>query len=170
VKREPNGFGYGFRLDWSADNRKLYVDLPANDVLRWQLAGFLGDHTDDLSVLENSLSIRVRNFPRFKGVTKEWPLYFGLGATGLAYGGLHCLAWNAPFASDTERLLWRLSSVTVASTGFLAVLGALVGSRNYFKLVWKYLSPMVHRAKHIFDPMKRAAPHQIGPWSDISQG
>ena len=47
------------------------------------------------------------------------PLYIGLiVATGL-YGGLHLLAWHGPFPSPTVTILWRLSGVAVAATGFL---------------------------------------------------
>ncbi|KAF8242338.1 hypothetical protein K440DRAFT_607575 [Wilcoxina mikolae CBS 423.85] len=37
-----------------------------------------------------------------------------------AYGGVHAAAWNFEFPSDAERLLWRVSSVTVIA-GSLAV-------------------------------------------------
>ncbi|MCJ1405308.1 hypothetical protein MMC11_008535 [Xylographa trunciseda] len=40
--------------------------------------------------------------------------------TGL-YGGLHLLAWNAPFASLIEQCLWRGSSALIASSGLLLV-------------------------------------------------
>ncbi|RTE70303.1 hypothetical protein BHE90_015302 [Fusarium euwallaceae] len=68
---------------------------------------------------QDSLTDRIRNFPRFNGVRRSWPLYLVLSIIGSIYGGLHCLAWNAPFATDLERLLWRLSSVTVSSIGAL---------------------------------------------------
>lgn len=35
------------------------------------------------------------------------------GTSGLLYGGLHCLAWNAPFETEVEAILWRISSVMI---------------------------------------------------------
>lgn len=34
-------------------------------------------------------------------------VYLGLAMADALYGGLHVLTWNAPFASQTEELLWR---------------------------------------------------------------
>lgn len=36
---------------------------------------------------------------------------------GGLYGGLHLLAWDAPFASYWERLIWRVSGVLIACSG-----------------------------------------------------
>lgn len=47
------------------------------------------------------------------------PIVFGFGIVALVYGGLHALAWSAPFATPTERLLWRMSSCIVMG-GILA--------------------------------------------------
>jgi hypothetical protein len=35
---------------------------------------------------------------------------------GIAYGALHLLAWHAPFSSELEQTLWRVSAVLVTST------------------------------------------------------
>ena len=52
----------------------------------------------------------------------------GFMVAGVLYGGLHLLAWNAPFASDTEQKLWRISGAMIASSGpALAVVGMLIG-------------------------------------------
>ncbi|KAI9695124.1 MAG: hypothetical protein M1820_008892 [Bogoriella megaspora] len=34
---------------------------------------------------------------------------------GAVYGGLHLIAWDAPFTSTTQSTLWRLSAVTIAA-------------------------------------------------------
>ena len=44
-------------------------------------------------------------------------MFFGLLCAGIFYGGLHLVAWAAPFASHSERILWRLSALSVAATG-----------------------------------------------------
>ncbi|KAL8964552.1 MAG: hypothetical protein Q9197_006883 [Variospora fuerteventurae] len=41
------------------------------------------------------------------------PLALGFGAAAMVYGGLHALAWFAPFRSPIEQLLWRMSCVVV---------------------------------------------------------
>jgi hypothetical protein len=34
--------------------------------------------------------------------------------TAMVYGGLHCIAWSSnSFATDTERLLWRISCLAL---------------------------------------------------------
>ena len=38
-------------------------------------------------------------------------------AAGLMYGGIHLLAWNAPFSSSAQRILWRLSGIVIAASG-----------------------------------------------------
>ena len=50
-------------------------------------------------------------------------------ATSL-YGGLHEIAWSAPFRTKTEALLWRISGTVVASFGPLAVVSYLVLRRH----------------------------------------
>ena len=44
-------------------------------------------------------------------------LLFGLLLAGVLYGGLHLLAWNVPFASRAERILWRFSGIFIISAG-----------------------------------------------------
>ena len=39
------------------------------------------------------------------------------GISGLLYGGLHCLAWNAPFETEVEAIYWRISSVMITGVG-----------------------------------------------------
>lgn len=36
---------------------------------------------------------------------------------GMIYGGLHALAWNAPFPSQTQMMLWKISCMTLVATG-----------------------------------------------------
>lgn len=33
------------------------------------------------------------------------------------YAGLHLIAWTAPFPSPTKKTLWRLSGLTLATSG-----------------------------------------------------
>ncbi|THV71660.1 hypothetical protein D6D29_09577 [Aureobasidium pullulans] len=46
------------------------------------------------------------------------PLSFiSLSIVALVYGGLHLLAWNAPFNTTVEAILWKISGISVASIG-----------------------------------------------------
>jgi hypothetical protein len=42
---------------------------------------------------------------------------FAFTLAGILYGGMHLLAWNAPFATSIQRLFWRISGITIVSTG-----------------------------------------------------
>lgn len=49
----------------------------------------------------------------------EWNLAshtYSLSFTGLFYGGLHLIAWNAPFPNHIQRLLWRMSGIYLATS------------------------------------------------------
>lgn len=50
----------------------------------------------------------------------------------LCFGGIHCVAWNFLFPSETERLMWRIASIIVSSVpalfflvGYLVLSGVL---------------------------------------------
>ena len=45
----------------------------------------------------------------------------GLILVGLIYGGLHIMAWQAPFHSSIQKTLWRVSSSFLAGSGFFMV-------------------------------------------------
>lgn len=46
-------------------------------------------------------------------------IYVSMDLTFVMYGGLHLLAWQYNFNSESERYLWRISAVTTASTSTL---------------------------------------------------
>jgi len=152
-----------------------YIDLALLDVRRWKLAlqGPVGK-----ALPKNSLTDRVRNLPRFNGSRQHWPLYLGFGATGLIYGGLHCLAWDTPFPTDLERLLWRLSSVTISSTGVLVILvfswgivpPVWEGPKMVFFRLWDFYEKICHlKWGHLFDhaTYKRIYESLPTPWDKV---
>ena len=100
----------------------ITVDIPEVDIRRWEAIFARPPAKVDVKNLAGGLSDRVRNFPRLEGVWNGMALYVGLAVTGLIYGGLHCLAWNAPFTTKTEALLWRLSSIAIMLTFALVLL------------------------------------------------
>jgi hypothetical protein len=59
--------------------------------------------------------------------------------TGIIYGGIHLLAWNAPFTIEAQRILWRSSALILATSGpWLSVLGIL-----------NRVIPRKHRIRHL---------------------
>lgn len=51
--------------------------------------------------------------------TREFLAWFVLISSSVIYGGLHMLAWNAPFQTKTEQALWRISAPTMMGYGVL---------------------------------------------------
>jgi hypothetical protein len=47
--------------------------------------------------------------------------FFAFAIAGLAYGGLHLIAWNYPFLFPTQQFLWKLSGLTVAASGVVLI-------------------------------------------------
>ena len=56
------------------------------------------------------------------------------------FGGLHCLAWNFTFPSSIERYLWRVSSVSSASTSVISMLWAVLNAACEEKPTIRYSS------------------------------
>ena len=68
---------------------------------------------------------RIRNDTVFfKG--RDSPIWISLGAASLVFGGLHCLAWNYEFPSNTELVAWRTTSLAIT------VLPAIALVLNYY--------------------------------------
>jgi hypothetical protein len=79
---------------------------------------------------DSSTRDRMRNlpvdFPYFEGMELipdrsklRDPLGFlsAFAVAGLMYGGLHLLAWDAPFNGRVQELLWKISGIAVISSG-----------------------------------------------------
>jgi hypothetical protein len=107
--------------DCTSEEKTITVDIPELEIRRWKLL-FAANYPDNARREISSLSDRLRNFPRLDGIRKGKELYIGLAITGFMYGGLHCLAWHAPFATRVETLLWRISSIAVMATFVLVLL------------------------------------------------
>ncbi|GME30609.1 MFS transporter [Neofusicoccum parvum] len=69
--------------------------------------------------LRDTLVDRVFNFPRRRHLRVTLRTHLGITLTGFLYGGLHLLAWDAPFGSRAEQALWRLAGLTIAGSGLL---------------------------------------------------
>ena len=93
-----------------------WVDITGCNVSRWVFAHELDSWQ---SLPRDSVCDRMRNFPQLVDFQEDRLVYLGFSLLGLIYGGLHCAAWNAPFTTNVEALLWRISSVAASSAGIL---------------------------------------------------
>jgi hypothetical protein len=60
------------------------------------------------------------------------PQLSAMSVAAFIYGGLHLLAWNAPFRAPIYSLLWKISGITTASLGIFPLLALL----NYSDLIF----------------------------------
>ena len=103
------------------------------DYNRWNLIldgwGKYARLFNNSEILEHPLRYRMRNWPAEEFLagggwgsagTTNTIIVFTLA--GLVYGGIHLLAWYEPFHTHVERLLWRISAITIAASGFTLVL------------------------------------------------
>lgn len=104
------------------------MTLRPSDVRRWVLALPLrrdneaecfGDEAN--ANFQRRVVSRAPDLPPLDLDSKDldWSLLLAFNISSILYGGLHALAWNAEFHSDTRRGLWRLSCVGVM--GFFAL-------------------------------------------------
>jgi hypothetical protein len=70
------------------------------------------------------------------GVEKE-SVRLAMTVVAIVFGTIHCLAWSLAFPSRAERILWRVSSITV--TCVPAVLAFV--TRVYFPSSLKWSDP-----------------------------
>jgi hypothetical protein len=70
------------------------------------------------------------------GVT-EMTLYIVLPSVGILFGGVHCFAWQFPFPTGQEKVLWRVSAVYCTASPFLIpLLGFIFEAPHGFLPVW----------------------------------
>lgn len=55
-------------------------------------------------------------------VVERVPECFAMSAEAFVYGGLHLLAWNAPFHAPIYGLLWKISGITITSLAIFPIL------------------------------------------------
>jgi len=84
-------------------------------------------------------------------VNWEWPSKYGFFRTrawvifmtmGLISGSIHLGAWNVPFRTEVEHLLWRVSSSLVAGIGIV------------FALLYSTLVKILDQVSKLYDPNK----------------
>ncbi|KAL8774457.1 MAG: hypothetical protein Q9209_000830 [Squamulea sp. 1 TL-2023] len=110
--------------------RNTAIDhLTPCDVLRWELAheaiakyNLESDLRQRHATPVNGVHLSSRLALRSREVTfriENIHLAISVSISGLLYGGLHLVAWNAVFASHVELLFWRISAVFVACNGLV---------------------------------------------------
>lgn len=122
----------------------ILIFLPAERILYpfWLVEP---DGFEDVRVKLHSLSITTLLFDEFE---LKWilsmifysyhadikPLLFVSASAGAAFGLVHCAAWNFGFQTQTEQILWRVSSLALVG----ACLSIIVGSPLYGFLFTKW--------------------------------
>lgn len=118
------------------------ITLSPIDVRRWTLAAELFRETAAetgrgyTQWLEHNGSVadKIRNMPPLDLNPYTGSMFWNetnfsevavLNAAGILYGGLHALAWTAPFSSTAQRLLWRISSAYVMCFGIFITVTVL---------------------------------------------
>lgn len=129
----------GIRFPAGLGVRKTAIDhLSPVDLARWKLAHEAIERyhlEDDLSWRhyvrsdlydeDSRVKARVGNMLSLIG-SRPYEVWFGFAVAGFLYGGLHMLAWNAPFSSRLEQIFWRVAASSVTITPVLLLPVALL--------------------------------------------
>ena len=141
-------------LRWSRAAAMLTKKTSLNEA--WHDDEYHGQISHDDSLSENSqnyLSFRSPNltsegyyslFESGSDDSQSWAslaatlLYLVLFVLSILYGAIHLTLWDYEFATPTEKLLWRISSITLLAAPSLAILAlitfmAIGGIREYRK-------------------------------------
>ena len=94
-----------------------YIDLKASDVRVLQLASQAMGNYNIRS--ESGVHWRLANFLDLASFLDSHVVPLLFGCAGLCYGGLHLLAWNAPFPTLAAKYMWRISGTYIAAIGIL---------------------------------------------------
>lgn len=137
-------------------------NISAQDQNLWELASAGWDnHVTGLRSLSSS-SIKVRRvknwpaglnimeslfgIPGLAHVTnssfKDLDNYFfgAFAIAGLLFGAIYMIAWNGPFHSPVERLLWRISAIAIMASSL-----ELMVMTSVFKMWWRWAMKWTRR-------------------------
>ncbi|KAF8331748.1 uncharacterized protein EI90DRAFT_3057178 [Cantharellus anzutake] len=104
--------------------------------------------------------------------TRHWetPIFI---ATGLIFGGIHCLAWSFPFPTRLEMILWRVSAISITVVPILVImLMFIVGQDDVNSSPFALPGLLVFSAARIilfvltFDSL-RSSPPDLLSWSSF---
>ncbi|KAK3316821.1 hypothetical protein B0H66DRAFT_306120 [Apodospora peruviana] len=112
--------GLGFRLKDKLQGTHLFVTVTRERLLLRRTASLTGNGRavlTDSCDRDDWVVERIRNWgPRHYHGDSELPFILLILATTI-YGGWHLLAWNSPFPSYTQEILWRISGLGAAASG-----------------------------------------------------
>ncbi|THX69538.1 hypothetical protein D6D05_08975 [Aureobasidium pullulans] len=82
----------------------------------------------------------------------------------LVYGGLHLLAWNAPFHTRIEETLWKISGISVASIGPMSItyVGLLSVTEKFYRHIFGWHS------RH-WNPSRTRSQSNISQFLNVSE-
>ncbi|KAF8651838.1 hypothetical protein AX16_004638 [Volvariella volvacea WC 439] len=86
-------------------------------------------------------------------------MIWGLSLVGLLFGGIHLIGWNFEFLSETERTLWRMSSINITIIPVIIPLANWIG-RNISRIkreLGDSASPLERKSSNDIELMDTAA-------------
>jgi len=77
-----------------------------------------------------NISLNATCVPTFyalrMGAAKEYPVDCIISFCAMIFGAIHCIAWDFPFPSQTEKMMWRASSLIIVCIPFLTLCFSLL--------------------------------------------
>ena len=89
------------------------LERTAKSRYRWGLPRTSGHRIKNWSLSSDAVDHAIQFAEPLSSIT--------LVIVALVYGGLHLLAWNAPFHTRVEETLWKISGIFVASIGPMSI-------------------------------------------------
>ena len=151
---------FGIRFPAGLGVRRTAIDhVSLLDITRWRLcheaiqkyqleADVRSRHTKRSRTYDQDSRVdaRIGNLLSLRS-SKPYEVWFGFAVAGLLYGGLHLLAWNAPFSSRLEQILWRVAASSVSATPLVLVPLALVFGNGGLRQGSEDLTSMIRHRK-----------------------
>lgn len=84
-------------------------------------------------ILEDFVLVRAPNWPRHKNIGDKasggdvFIVFLGFLLSGALYGSIHMFAWNGPFHTEVELLLWRIASLALMGTTATVIVAVILG-------------------------------------------
>ena len=143
----------GFAIPFKTTYSKLYRNLTDIDFQRFELASGAARkyglripraRPGHRPIQNSHLVNRSSNGPMV--LTSK--AGFGFPLASLFYGSIHLLVWNRPFRSETDEMLWKVSSLTILASGIPFALGVWwvvlsddsIRQRRCQRDLWKLIS------------------------------
>lgn len=120
----------------------LAVVYGFNYAVNVVLEMFIGESDDD-DIADDASRVPTMWAGRLDKTQRGWAASIGI-FLAMGFGAIHCVAWNYNFPSETERLLWRTSSVIVVALPFFLFIPAVDVMRRSTNVVRWYHDFVFH--------------------------